>query len=112
MKVINLKDVREEAVEDGVNTTIRWLIDERIGAKNFAMRYFVIKKGGNTPLHTHDWEHEIFVIKGEGYLSDGRNKIKISQGDAIFIEPNELHQIVNEESESLEVICLIPIKKD
>jgi len=75
MKVIDKNDVKEEEVEDAKKTTIRWLIDENL-AENFAMRYFVIGKGGNTPLHSHDWEHEIFVVKGEGYIHNGNEKIK------------------------------------
>ncbi len=110
MRIISIDDVQEEVVEGANATTIRWLIDEKVGAKNFAMRYFVIRKGGNTPLHVHDWEHEIFVVKGEGYVFDGKNKVKIAEGDAVFIEPNEVHQIINEDCDSLEIICLIPIK--
>lgn len=111
MQVIDVNEVPEEKVEGVEKTTVRWLIDEKIGAENFAMRYFVIEKGGNTPLHTHDWEHEMFVVKGEGYISDGKNKIKIKPGNAIFVKPNELHQVINEDSDRLEIICLIPIKK-
>ncbi|RLF87653.1 cupin domain-containing protein, partial [Thermococci archaeon] len=52
-------DVEEKEVTlEGVkNTTIRWLVSPKVGAKNFAMRYFVIKKGGTIPIHQHDWEH-------------------------------------------------------
>ncbi len=110
MKIVNVKDVIEEEVKDGRNATIRWLIDEKTGI-NFAMRYFVIKKNGYTPFHTHEWEHEIFVVKGEGYVFNGRDRIKIKTGDAVFIAPNEPHQIVNDESDSLEIICLIPIRR-
>ena len=109
MKVINVYDVEEEKVEGVEKVTIRWVIDEKVGAKNFAMRYFVINKGGETPLHTHDWEHEMFVVKGDGYISNGKNKIEIKEGDAIFVKPNEPHQVINENSQILEVICLIPI---
>ena len=109
MYVVNKDSVKEEVVEEAKNTTIRWLIDEKV-AKNFAMRYFVIRKGGNSPLHSHDWEHEMFIVRGEGYLYDGNQKTKVREGDAIFIAPNETHQLINENSETLEVICLIPIK--
>jgi len=110
MQVINVYDVKEEQIEGVDKVTLRWVIDEKVGAKNFAMRYFVIEKGGETPLHSHDWEHEMFVVKGEGYISDGKNKIKIKAGDAIFVEPNEPHHVINEDSPKLEIICLIPIK--
>ena len=111
MWVTNVYDVEEEKVEGVENVTIRWVIDEKVGAKNFAMRYFVIKQGGETPLHTHDWEHEMFVVKGEGYISDGKNKTKIKAGDAIFVDSNEPHQVINEDSPTLEIICLIPLSK-
>jgi len=114
MFVSHYKDIEEKEVEmEGVkNTTIRWLIAPKIGAKTFAMRYFVIRKGGHSPLHQHEWEHEIFVIKGEGYLTDGRKKIKLVPGSFAFIKPNELHQFVNEDSETFEFLCLIPIRED
>ena len=108
MYVVNKDLVSEEKVEEAKNTTIRWLIDEKV-AKNFVMRYFVIKKGGNSPFHSHDWEHEMFVVKGEGYVYDGNQRTKIREGDAIYIAPNETHQLINEDSETLEVICLIPL---
>jgi quercetin dioxygenase-like cupin family protein len=110
MYIVDKDSVEEEEVKEAKNTTIRWLIGDRI-AENFAMRYFVIKKGGNTPFHSHDWEHEMFVVRGEGYVYDGEKRKKISEGSAIFIAPNEKHQLINEDSDTLEVICLIPIRK-
>ena len=108
MYVVNKDSVKEEEVEGAKNTTIRWLIDDKV-AENFAMRYFVIRRGGNSPLHSHGWEHEMFVVKGEGYIYDGKKKTRIREGDAIFVPPNQTHQLINEDSETLEVICLIPI---
>ncbi len=42
--------------------TKRVLISEVDGAPNFIMRQFSISPGGNTPYHTHDWEHVIYVL--------------------------------------------------
>ena len=108
------KDVKEKEVTiEGVEkTTIRWLITPKIGAKNFAMRYIIMKKGGKIPVHRHDWEHEIFFLKGEGYVTDGKDKIKAGPGRFFFIQPNEPHGFINEDSETLEFICLIPVKED
>ncbi|RLF77937.1 cupin domain-containing protein [Palaeococcus sp. (in: euryarchaeotes)] len=108
-------DVEEKEVTlEGVkNTTIRWLVSPKVGAKNFAMRYFVIKKGGTIPIHQHDWEHEIFVIKGEGYLTtDGKNLIKAVPGSFFYVPPNEPHGYINEDSETFEFLCIIPAKKE
>ncbi|AIF68623.1 hypothetical protein PAP_00900 [Palaeococcus pacificus DY20341] len=113
MYVNHYLDVEEKEVimEGAKDVTIRWLVTPKFGAENFAMRYFVVKKGGHTPLHTHNYEHEIFVVKGEGYLTDGKRKIKLVQGSFAYVKPNELHQFVNEDAETFEFLCLIPNKK-
>jgi quercetin dioxygenase-like cupin family protein len=37
-----------------------------MGAPNFVMRLFEIDPDGYSPFHTHAWEHEVFVLEGEG----------------------------------------------
>ncbi|AEC51489.1 hypothetical protein PNA2_0573 [Pyrococcus sp. NA2] len=113
MYIGHVKDTPEKEVPNANNTTIRWLISPKVGAKNFAMRYFVIKKGGEIPIHQHNWEHEIFVVKGEGYLTkDGKNWFKVVPGSYIYIPPNEPHGYRNEDSETFEFICIIPAKRE
>jgi quercetin dioxygenase-like cupin family protein len=112
LKHIHYSDV--EAVipsEDGVkDTKLRWLIDKKDGAENFAMRLFEIKPGGYTPLHQHDWEHEIFILEGTGSIGNKENKKPLKSGDVIFIPSMEWHQFVNTGNELLKFLCLIPYK--
>ena len=63
----------------------RVLIGKEDGAKNFCMRLFELAAGGYTPMHAHDWEHEIFVHSGEGMVFKGGNWEPIKSGTAIFI---------------------------
>jgi quercetin dioxygenase-like cupin family protein len=42
------------------------LITKEMGAPNFVMRLFEIDPDGYSPFHTHAWEHEVFVLEGEG----------------------------------------------
>ena len=109
---MNYKDVpleipEEEGIKD---LKIRWLISEKDGAKNFAMRLFEAEPGGNTPWHTHDWEHEVFILEGEGTARSAEGKVKFSAGDVFYIPPNEWHQLINTGSEKLKLLCMIPIK--
>jgi quercetin dioxygenase-like cupin family protein len=98
--------------EDGVSgVSMRWVISEKQGAENFALRVFTVEPGGNTPLHTHDWEHEVFVLKGNGSAYSDGEYVPMQQGDVIFIAPNELHQFKNTSDAVMEFICLIPIAK-
>ena len=46
----------------------RVVIGRNDGANNFCMRIFEIGTGGHTPLHSHDWEHEMFIHSGSGEL--------------------------------------------
>lgn len=103
---------RTKVEEDGVTgVTMRWVISEKEGADNFALRVFTVEPGGNTPLHTHDWEHEVFVLKGHGSTYSDGDYVPMNAGDVIFVAPNELHQFKNTGDTELEFICLIPIAK-
>jgi quercetin dioxygenase-like cupin family protein len=95
--------------EEGASgLTVRWVISEDDGASNFSMRVFDIEPGGCSPLHDHPWEHEVFVLKGEGALMRGEEVVPIGAGDVIFIAPGERHQLRNPSEGNLEFICLIP----
>ena len=95
--------------EQGVNgVKMRRVIAEKEGAPNFVMRVFEIEPGGNTPLHTHDWEHEVFILNGSGIVVDPSGDHDIKGGDVIFVPGKEEHQFRNESDEALEFICLIP----
>jgi len=112
MKRVNYKEVElEKPTEKGLkDLKIRWLITEKDGAKNFAMRLFEIQPGGFSPFHQHDWEHEIFILEGKGTIRDKNNNSDLYQGDVLFIPPMEWHQFLNTGKEPLKFLCLIPYK--
>jgi len=104
---VELKKPAEQGVKD---VKLRWLISKKDGAKNFAMRLFEIQPGGYTPLHQHNWEHEVFIVEGSGISKDETNKTCFKQGDIFFVPPMEWHQFLNTGKETLKFICLIPYK--
>ena len=110
MKHVYYEDVpAEEAVMDGVkDVSIRWLISDKDGAKNFAMRLFEIAPGGHSPWHQHEWEHEMFILEGEGTAVKEGGEEKFKAGDAFFIEPWEWHNFKNTSDKILKFLCLIP----
>ncbi len=112
MKHVHHTEVElEEPSEQGLkDVKVRWLISKKDGAKNFAMRLFEIQPGGYTPLHQHDWEHEVFVLEGKGVTRDKTREDAFNQGDIFFVPPMEWHQFVNNTDEMLKIICLIPYK--
>ncbi len=83
-----------------------------MGAENFAMRLFEVEPDGYSPLHSHPWEHEIFVLEGKGLATDGKNGKEFKEDDFIFIPSGEMHQLRNTSQEVLRFICLIPYKQN
>jgi len=109
MKKIYYEEVNAEEVGKGCKgVNIRWLITKDIGAEHFAMRMFEVAPEGHTPLHSHEWEHEVFVLEGEGLVLAQSGEEKIKKGDVIFMPSNERHQFKNTGGENLRFLCLIP----
>ncbi|MEA3557769.1 MAG: cupin domain-containing protein [Candidatus Thermoplasmatota archaeon] len=114
MKLINTKDVEMNEVKmKGVkDTQIQWLASKFDGAPNFAMRRFTMKPGGSIGLHDHPWEHEIYLLKGQGIAFTDKERVKIKEGNVIFMPGNEPHGYDNTGSEELVFICMIPNEGD
>jgi quercetin dioxygenase-like cupin family protein len=78
------------------------------GANNFCMRIFEIAPGGNTPKHTHPWEHEMFIHAGVGEIYGNGKWNPVGAGTVIFMPQSEEHQIRNTGKELLILACLVP----
>lgn len=87
---------------------VRWLLDEKQGAPNFAMRQFEVAPGGYTPKHSHPYEHEIFVLEGEGVVAEGEHERPLRAGDCVLVLPDEVHQFRNTGTAILKFLCLVP----
>lgn len=87
---------------------VRPLISWEHGAPNFAMRMFEVEPGGNTPLHSHNWEHEMFILEGDALIVCGEKEFKVGSGYAVFIPPGVEHTVVNIGPGTLRLLCLIP----
>jgi len=112
MKVTDYQKVSLEAVEmeEAKDVKVRWLISVKDNAKNFAMRLFEVEPGGYTPYHTHDWEHEVFVLEGEGEVKVDEKVYPIKKDSVVFVEPNQKHGFTNTGDSLLKFLCLIPYK--
>ena len=69
MKVMNYKEAELKAEKAAKGAGIRWLLSERDGETEMAMRVIEIEAGGQTPDHSHSWEHQVFMLKGEGRVT-------------------------------------------
>jgi quercetin dioxygenase-like cupin family protein len=109
LKIINYEDIKPEPeMHSAKGVSVRWLITKKMGAPNFAMRLFEVDQNGSSPNHEHPWEHEVFILDGEGEVENSEGKHAIKSGDVILISSNETHQIINTGSETLRFLCIIP----
>jgi quercetin dioxygenase-like cupin family protein len=110
MRVSHYIDVEaKDAGEGTFKLKVRWLITKDMGAPNFAMRLFEMKSGGYSPMHSHDWEHEVFILEGECAIIGEGEQREFKPGDAVFIPPNEKHQFRNTGKKLVKFLCLVPI---
>jgi quercetin dioxygenase-like cupin family protein len=110
MKVEHFEQTELQPVtmEGSSGCEVRWLIGEKDGAPNFAMRQFVVAPGGFTPRHSHPYEHEVYVLEGAGEVSEGDVVHPLRQGDVILVRPDEVHQFRNTGETPMKFLCLVP----
>ncbi|MBK7405131.1 MAG: hypothetical protein IPJ41_10985 [Phycisphaerales bacterium] len=74
MVIRNIDQVPMKPVQmAGANgATMAVMVGREDGVPNFALRQFQVEGGGNTPRHSHDYEHEVFIVSGGAPSSSGR----------------------------------------
>jgi len=102
-------EVKSEEATEAKGVSLRVVIGEKEQAPNFVMRVFDVEPGASSPRHTHDWEHEVFVLSGTGRVFGGGREVSLSPGYTVFVAPMEEHQFTNDGDEVLRFVCLIPL---
>ena len=111
MTVKRADDVEAKAVAAGKDTTIQVLISAKEGP-NFALRRFIMQKGGGMPRHTNTVEHEQYVLRGRATITIGDETHHVAAGDVVFIPEGAVHSYENTGEEPFEFLCVIPNKED
>jgi len=112
MKIFHYQNVdAKDAGEGASKLRVRWLITKEMGAPNFAMRLFEMELGGYSPFHSHPWEHEVFILEGEGVVVGEGGEKEFRPGDVVFIRPDEKHQFRNNGEKPVKFLCLVPLRK-
>ncbi len=72
----------------------RVVIGPKQGAPEFVMRVIDMPPGASY-YHSHDWEHEVFVLSGEASLVSEDGETQLKPDDVIYIAPLEKHGLKN-----------------
>ncbi|MEJ5165551.1 MAG: cupin domain-containing protein [Thermoanaerobaculia bacterium] len=109
MEYGHFRDVPLEKVENAEGASIQWLIKKEDGAPNFALRRIILKEGGCSPHHSHNYEHEIYVLSGKGKAFIEEKEYPLEEGSFILIKPNLKHQIKNTGNREFVFLCIVPL---
>lgn len=108
MKVSKYLDT--EPIPELPGVVKREVINADDGAPNYCMRVFEVAPGSSTPLHTHAWEHEVYVLSGKGVAVGKEGETPISRDSVVFVPPEEMHCFKNNGDKVLRFICVIPLE--
>lgn len=100
--------VERRDVAAGTATQMQVLLGPQDGAPHFAMRRFIMGKGGGMPLHTNTVEHEQYVLRGRAKLGIGDEVHHVEVGSVVFIPAGVPHWYQVEGKEPFEFICVVP----
>jgi quercetin dioxygenase-like cupin family protein len=109
MKHVHYDEVEPKPVSEAgaQGVRVRWLISAEDGAPNFYMRRFELAPGGSTPRHAHGWEHEVYILEGDGSVFHEGREHPFCPGDVIYVPPEEEHAFRAGKG-SVALLCLIP----
>jgi quercetin dioxygenase-like cupin family protein len=112
-KAIHYTDVPAQVFGDEApGVTIRWVIDEKSdGAPNYALRMIEVQAGGHTPKHTHPYEHENFVVEGQGRVLLEDQWHAVGPGSVVFVPAGALHCYENMGEAPFRFLCGIPTSR-
>ena len=98
-----------EANTDGAKGAgLRWLLGPKDDMPNFYLRLVEVQPGGMTMHHQHPYEHEVFVLEGEGELVGEKETLSLTPYKAGYVAPDEIHQFRNVGDSVFKMLCIIP----
>jgi len=99
MKAVSFRDVEPMKSAPGVGSVPKGVAIRRIFGKedgaSFSMRVVESDPSDELPhgIHTHAWEHHVFVVGGKGIIITEDRETLVKPGDCVFISSNEPHTI-------------------
>jgi quercetin dioxygenase-like cupin family protein len=81
------------------------LASQRDGLKGMEVWMNTIEPGGETPVHYHDCEEVIVILRGSGRASIEGKNTDYGPNSTLIIAPEVVHQIVNTGNEEMFLIA-------
>ena len=109
----NIHEVQSQPVAmDGVRgVRMSVMVGRADDAPHFALRSFEVEPEGHSPRHSHDYEHEVYIVSGTGeVLLEGEYR-PLKEGDVVYVPADEEHQF-RAGPEGMRFLCLVPVERN
>lgn len=112
-KVVPYKEIpADDFGDEAPGVSIRLLIDEeRDGAPVYVLRMIEVAPGRQTPDHSHPFEHENFVVEGNGKVMMEGEWQEVAAGHVVFVPPGVRHRYRNTGDVPFKFLCGIPASR-
>ncbi len=87
------------------------MVGREHNAPNFSMRQFIVEPGGHSPRHSHDYEHEVYIVSGGGTVLLNGAERPVRTGDAVFVPADHEHQFKAGEG-GMKFLCFVPVSRN
>ena len=102
MSVISNSTIQKFSLPGLVHQTIA---SHKDGLKNTEVWMQTVEPGGETPVHYHDCEEVIVIIRGSGRLSVDEKTIEFGPNSTLIIPSDIVHQLVNSGPEEIFLVA-------
>ena len=102
MSVIDNSTIQQFSLPGLVHQT---LASHKDGLQNTEVWMQTVEPGGETPVHYHDCEEVIVILKGSGRLSIDGKAIEFGPNSTLITPPDIVHQLANSGTEEIVLIA-------
>ena len=104
---------------DGVKgVSMAVMLGRAHGMPHFAIRQFIVEPGGHSPHHSHDYEHEVYIVAGSGTVTLGGREHPVRAGDVVYVPADEMHQFrasgkgPGNAPGGMTFLCMVPVDRN
>jgi len=95
--------------EGAAGMSLQWLTtDDLERSPQFCMRKVTLDAMGKTPFRKTAWEHQLYILSGEGRLIENDRETALRPDMVVFVRPNVAFRLENSGGEVLVYLDIIP----
>lgn len=80
--------------------------------EGWVMRHFILPARESIPEHSHEWDHLMYTISGDGYVEVEGERFEMKRGYWTRVPGGTNHVYRNEADIPLEFFCIVPFHGD